>query len=60
MAKSNNDAAVETQQKFDFYFLGLVFTVLALSVQTAKFNSVYKDSPVIAMLVTYQDRTASL
>ncbi|MDD5240858.1 MAG: hypothetical protein PHG47_03940 [Sulfuricella sp.] len=40
MPKSNNEAAVETQQKFDFYFLGLIFTVLALSVQTAKFPSV--------------------
>jgi hypothetical protein len=35
----NEEYAIQTQGKFDFYFLGLVFTILGLSVQTAQFSS---------------------
>ncbi|MBN1505420.1 MAG: hypothetical protein JW955_01170 [Sedimentisphaerales bacterium] len=35
----NEEHAVQTQQKFEFYFLGLVFTVLGLCVQTSRFSS---------------------
>jgi hypothetical protein len=35
----NEKHAIVTQQKFDFYLLALVFTVLGLSVQTSRFSS---------------------
>jgi hypothetical protein len=35
----NNEHAILTQQKFEFYLLGLVFTILGLSVQTSQFSS---------------------
>jgi hypothetical protein len=31
----NEEFAIQTQQKFEFYLLGLAFTVLGLSVQTS-------------------------
>jgi hypothetical protein len=36
---TNEDIAIQTQQKFEFYFLALVFTVLGLSIQTSVFSS---------------------
>lgn len=37
-AIANYARAVSTQQKFEFYALGLTFTILGLSVQTSKFG----------------------
>jgi hypothetical protein len=39
MAKTNTDIAIEMQGKFELYMLGLIFTVLGLSIQTAKFGN---------------------
>lgn len=39
MAKSNAEIAVQLQAKFEIYFLGLIFTILGLSIQTARFGS---------------------
>lgn len=35
----NQEISIQTQQKFEFYFLALVFTVLGLSIQTSAFSS---------------------
>ena len=35
----NEDIAIQTKLKFEFYFLALVFTVLGLSIQTSVFSS---------------------
>jgi len=35
----NKEISIQTQQKFEFYFLALVFTVLGLSIQTSQFSS---------------------
>ncbi|MBU6510440.1 MAG: hypothetical protein KGQ73_09695 [Gammaproteobacteria bacterium] len=37
MTKSNQELAQEIQTKVGFYLVGLVFTVLAVAVETAKF-----------------------
>lgn len=37
MAKSNQEIAQEIQSKFQFYLVGLVFTLLGLAIETAKF-----------------------
>ena len=44
----NEEHAIQTQQKFEFYMLGLVFTILGLSVQTAQFSSWAQSSLEIA------------
>lgn len=38
MAKGPAETAIDLQAKFEYYFLGLIFAVLALSIQTAKFG----------------------
>jgi len=35
----NEEIAIQIKQKFEFYFLALVFTVLGLSIQTSLFSS---------------------
>jgi hypothetical protein len=36
--KSEREIAVDAQEKFEFYLISLVFTLLALSIQTSKFG----------------------
>jgi hypothetical protein len=36
--KSDVDYARQLQEKFELYLLGLIFTLLALAIQTAKFG----------------------
>jgi hypothetical protein len=38
----NIDIAIQVQQKFDFYFLALVFTILGLTVQTSTITVDYQ------------------
>jgi hypothetical protein len=38
MSDSNLDISLRTQERFNAFFLGLIFTVLGLSIQTAKFG----------------------
>ncbi len=38
MATDEREIAHKTQEKFEFYVISLVFTLLALSIQTAKFG----------------------
>src|ERR1700675_3517520 len=41
MAQTYGDQAASTSEKFELYTISLVFTLLALSVQTAKFGDSY-------------------
>lgn len=40
----NLEFSIQTQQKFDFYFLALVFTVLGLSIETSAFSSTLQSA----------------
>jgi NhaP-type Na+/H+ or K+/H+ antiporter len=35
---TDRESAQGVQEKFEFYFLSLIFTILALTIQTAKFG----------------------
>jgi hypothetical protein len=48
----NIDLAIQVQQKFEFYFLALVFTLLGLSVQTSTITGGWQGFFEIASLVT--------
>ena len=39
MAESNTEAGQRIQEKFQFYILGLTFTLLGLAIQTASFGA---------------------
>ena len=45
----NTNLSIEIQQKFEFYFIALIFTLLALAVQSGKFGvNAYADISEIA------------
>ena len=39
MSESNSNVGQRIQEKFQFYIVGLIFTLLGLAVQTASFGS---------------------
>ncbi len=39
MGQSNFEVALRVKEKFEAYLLGLIFTILGLSIQTAKFDA---------------------
>lgn len=43
----NKEISIQTQQKFEFYFLALVFTILGLSIQTSVFSS--KEQSIVEL-----------
>ena len=49
----NQEISIQTQQKFEFYLLALVFTVLALSIQTAKLSSCFQGLIEILAWVSF-------
>lgn len=52
----NIEIAIQTQQKFDFYFLALVFTILGLTVQTStitgKFQCFFEIASWVLLLAS--------
>jgi hypothetical protein len=49
----NQEISIQTQQKFEFYFLALVFTVLGLSIQTSVFTSEKQSAIEITAWVSF-------
>lgn len=49
----NQEISIQTQHKFEFYFLALVFTVLAFSIQTASFTSEKQSAIEIAAWISF-------
>jgi hypothetical protein len=55
MTENKNYAvAIDIQNKFDFYFIGLIFTLLGLSIQTSQFiakNNLQNTSEVVGWVL---------
>ena len=49
----NQEISIQTQQKFEFYFLALVFTVLGLSIQTSVFSSKFQSAIEITAWISF-------
>jgi len=49
----NQEISIQTQQKFEFYLLALVFTILGLSIQTAKLTFCFQGAIEIAAWISF-------